>query len=655
MSKAWLEDVKTEAEFKQMKRDAKVFIEETRREFLKRPEGKIVWIKFGKYFESKLMKNIEKVGWKSMHYILLPIFIQELHKHSWTQASFLASATEVVWFMWWARVWWTLVSKVVKHPLAVLAWSLIAWWVGAVLWEEFLHHIDKKIFNYFPNKDIEASKKSFDLHYLSWGWIYDFMDAINFDFADNFIWMSNNVNLWISPEFYLAKRGSWIKHWNKEVDEYKLKVNDRLDEFLSKEFKYTDVLKDKSMYKTFKEYILSSWYINHLNSFLLNENESNKSDIEKLGIDIFEFLENNLDKDKYLWDNEYLSEIQTQLKKYLLEKYWSKKNIISAKTLPEVQINKIIWITRQFLEKDFIEWINDVLWIEWEGISKMQQDILLKTKNTIYWQYKFYKEKVTFDTWLTVSVSDNKTTIPHKKEQRALNNEAKSKNNLIINLVNKNIDKSKINSDYINKYKIEVKQKEDLINLAFDWLLSYSEWKYKLGKTEYWTWIPKDVKWGWVKYDLFMGNFDDLIYVSNLSEDKRRYLKVMLQNIIEWNDIVSDKPRLMKRRWKGIYDLEKEKVDFWNGNNLSADKFNEIFRDKEFYNFYKRMLSLATQKNFIKNIEKFWDAVEWDLSNSKMVPFLNKTFVPIIENISDSVDYILSTKTIKEMNFDKKN
>jgi len=58
------------------------------------------------------------------------------------------------------------------------------------------------------------------------------------------------------------------------------------------------------------------------------------------------------------------------------------------------------------------------------------------------------------------------------------------------------------------------------------------------------------------------------------------------------------------------------------------------------------MIDFKRRKVFIENVKKYNDSVEWNIEDSVV---LN-----VREFIIDSVDYLLSTKTIKEMNFERK-
>jgi hypothetical protein len=111
----------------------------------------------------------------------------------------------------------------------------------------------------------------------------------------------------------------------------------------------------------------------------------------------------------------------------------------------------------------------------------------------------------------------------------------------------------------------------------------------------------KDKSWE-IKQEIFHENIDDILYINSLSIKDRDFIKKRIyEKIIKWEDIS------VGSVWKHFVE----------------PKFKKLIQNPQFYNFYKRMLILAKQNFFIQNIEKNWDAVEWDVENSYVIKTIN--------------------------------
>jgi hypothetical protein len=111
----------------------------------------------------------------------------------------------------------------------------------------------------------------------------------------------------------------------------------------------------------------------------------------------------------------------------------------------------------------------------------------------------------------------------------------------------------------------------------------------------------KDESWE-IRQDIFHENVDDILYINSLSQKDRDFIKKRIyEKIIKWEDIS------VGSVWKHFVE----------------PKFKKLIQNPQFYNFYKRMLILAKQNFFIQNIEKNWDAVEWDVENSYVIKTVN--------------------------------
>jgi hypothetical protein len=111
----------------------------------------------------------------------------------------------------------------------------------------------------------------------------------------------------------------------------------------------------------------------------------------------------------------------------------------------------------------------------------------------------------------------------------------------------------------------------------------------------------KDKSWE-IRQDIFHENVDDILYINSLSQKDRDFIKKRIyEKIIKWEDIS------VGSVWKHFVE----------------PKFKKLIQNPQFYNFYKRKLILAKQNFFIQNIEKNWDAVEWDVENSYVIRTTN--------------------------------
>lgn len=581
MKDSWISEIKNEKEFKKLKKEAWKFIEETREEYLKNPK-----ISFWKWLMSKIAEEFEKVWWKAMHYVLLPIFLQELHKNSWSEASYISSWVEIVWFMTWASLW----AKIpFNHPLVKLVSSVVVWGAFALVWEEWLNHYDTEILKYLPNKDIQSNKKNIDIQLLT-GWsIYDALDTINLNVSENFLWlgidMTNNINLWISPEIYLAKRFWWVKHWNKELDEYKVRTSEKIDKFLEKDFRYSDILKKKNLVSEASEYVFSSSFEENLYNVVNYKDWSRAMKYEekahKITKDIINFIDKNLDKDIYVWDTDAFNTFLEQLKKELSKKIKNKTSI-----------NEILWAVKYYCEKEFNEEILKIVWSENWVINDLQKESIKNTKRVLFDQYHFYKKEVKFESISYNSSEENDSTIWSFNKENNNHAEDSNKKWLIKSLVNIQIDKNRIDRDFIDNYKENINSKKELINLALEWKLSDKqvEWKYIVISNWVYTLVPTIVNWK-ARYYSVKENIKDLLYISNLSEKDRKFIKNRIFRKIKlWEKIVPDSSVWIHIVWP---------------------KWNNLLKNDKIHDFYKRMLIFKKQDSFINNIEKNWDAVEW--------------------------------------------
>jgi len=254
MKNSWMQegDILSEKEFKKLKKEWLVRLAEINREFNVSKK----W-SFWEFFRSKWMSRLfEWVIGKSLHLIMFPVFFKELHKHSGNLDALLKSSVEYFGFTTWAKL-----GSKIPWPLWVkTVFSLVVWTLWVVVWKEWLEHFDKKITKAMPNsedfwqrvfmiKNDSYWAKAIDWvgHVISLSFINDIADAINTDiwlYNTDITLFSNNINFWTKIEDYMNERVSWVNHWNKEVEEFKIRAINRLKtEIFDKDFKYSDILK----------------------------------------------------------------------------------------------------------------------------------------------------------------------------------------------------------------------------------------------------------------------------------------------------------------------------------------------------------------------------------------------------------------------------
>lgn len=608
LEKAWIEKIPTEEEFNKFKSEWNKFINQKFEEFNSK---KIKW-SFWKFFEKEFFKsmkesiNLKTIWEKSMHYALLPIFLQEIHKNTGSTQSYIEAWWEIVGFYSWVAITWGLSSILwIKHPLFMLVWSVVLWTLWTLATKHEIEKYDKKLLSIDPNKDIEDWTKSVDMQIISAWTIYDFLDTIDFDFTESYIDMSNNINASTNPEFYLAKRFWWVKHWNKELDQYKEKTVNRIDKLLYKDYRYSDILENKEDLKN-----------NFLETLLWNKQWSVRIFEEKKYWKIIEnvvnFIEKNLPKNLYCWDEENYKIFEEKFKIYL--------NTIFK---DQNKIELILTSFKKQSEKDFLENIETITWKkrdliqthiwnsgkESEFMNDIQKDSLKRFSDLLYYEYSRYKKEITPD----YKVDE----INHKFDKKA-EKRWKNKANFIKNESLNIIENNRINNDYIKKYELNVENKKWLLELAFEWKLTtkveWEEWKY-ITLTN---WVESSVpikKANWeVRQIVIHENIDDILYVNSLSEKDRNFIKKRIYNsIINWKDI--------------------SKWSVWI--HLVEPKFKKLIQNPQFYNFYKRMLILAKQNFYIKNIRKYWDAVKFDEENSYILHPINN-FKKLVNKIIDN-------------------
>ena len=156
----------------------------------------------------------------------------------------------------------------------------------------------------------------------------------------------------------------------------------------------------------------------------------------------------------------------------------------------------------------------------------------------------------------------------------------------------------------IKSYKENLHTRKSLIELAFEWKLSTKKenWKYWLQTNWEKSIVPVKYKNWKIWYTILNENIDDILYINSLNSKDRRFIKHdIYKKILEWKKI--------------------SKGSVWI--HFVEPRFKKLIQNPKFYDFYKRMIILAKQNFFITNIEKFWDAVEWDEENSWILHPIN--------------------------------
>jgi len=654
LEKAWIKEIPTEEEFKQIKTKWQEFIIN-----IAEKSKKTKW-SFWKLFEKEFFRslkesiNLEKIWEKSMHYALLPIFIQEIHKHTGSTQSYMEAWTEVVWFYSWAALAWRLLSLGwPKHPLVMLVWSLAGWTVWTMIGKHTLESFDKELLDFNPNKDIEDWTKSVDVQIISMWTIYDFLDKINYDFTETWIDMSNNINASTNPEFYLAKRFWWVEHWNKELKEYKNKTIKKIDEFLYKDFRYSDILKDKESLKKwlFNVVSLSEEYKLDKESWWSKQrwlNKKNKEKRKKINIIVWKvsnFIENNLPKNIYCWDDIEYPKFEEKFELFL-------KSLLINEDIVEMIIVKF----RKMSEAEFVDSIASITWMnkdliqehiwnsgkESEFMNDIQRDSLKRLDDFIYLEYSRYKKEAIVD----YNINEYSFKVNDEATEKARLNA-----NFIKNMSSNIIENNNIDTDYIETYKENISNKKWFLELAFEWKLTknikWEEWKYVVQTDWITSYVPvKKESWE-IKKEIFHENIDDVLYINSLSDSDRNFIKTIIYDkILKWESIIDYIKEISNEEWY-VDSIDNHITISWEQliNIQNLEKFKKLIQNLQFYNFYKRMLILVKQNFFIKNIEEHWDAVYFDEENSWLLHPINN-FRKKVNKILDNQCRIKYNKSV---------
>lgn len=242
-----------------------------------------LWVDFNKriksapfwsFLRSPLLQPLLKIQWKFVHYILFPIFFKAIHKNSADIDSYLKTTFEVsAFYSGFAagkafnnKLWFKNPASKLLIPL-LTAGLFISWWLKAA----DIIELKKKYDRLFPNNNdgidiyfwdtpfVDKWKKSFLWHAVSLGIVNDLADWMNWDMhlwingtKHNLVFFTNNVSF---PNVidHLSERSSWIWYYNKEIDEFKGRLQPKLE-------KLFDPRIDKySLRKTIEKFVPYLW------------------------------------------------------------------------------------------------------------------------------------------------------------------------------------------------------------------------------------------------------------------------------------------------------------------------------------------------------------------------------------------------------------
>ena len=662
-----LEEIISEKDFEKSKKDNIKIMKELNKDF---NSWKNKNLRFWTYFKNKYFWwFFEKVWWKSLHYLMFPIFFKEVHKHSWNLDSYIKTWVEIWGFMWWAKIWGKIWSKMpwpFKAISSLVLWVTV-WWLGAVIWEKWLHSIDKEMLASMPNREdfFERlwmwNKKNVDAHIYT-GWVFnDAADSMNED-----IWLDfnkvikffnkdfeetksldinifeNNVNLWTSMIGYLNERTRWVEHWNKEVEEFKIEATKQINKkIFAKDFKYSDVFENTNWFwnHSFEDKIYD--WLTHFGKFKktfmydLWESASKK---------IFEFSKANIPEDLLLWtlvgwentDKKVFDNIKEKLKIFLKEnKIFTQRerrkpgSKAESDKIEKEAIDKFVEYYESIFYNQIDEKIDEILWDPnaLEGLLWVSWKIHNDTEKTKEGLRKYIKKSYY-----------NSKTKPFKREKDSETWEY-TKSHMEIKL-SAEIDSLKITDTFVEKYNETISSDDRLLRKALEWNIVIG----KIPNSD--TYLIEDENWNSLPTNW---NISDIIFISEMSEKDREFTREIFEKILhpeKWMIFDWVKEELNNEWYIESVDNHSTMTNTQFEANSKMLKFKKLLENDKYYIFFNRMIDFKRRKVFIDNVKKHNDSVEWNIEDS-VVLNLRGTII-------DSVDYLLSTKTIKEMNFERK-
>lgn len=614
MKEQWKEVVSIK-DFKKIKKEGHIFLDELNKEFNVNSKKS-----FWRVLRGKFMSEFFATWnwWKaiisnSLHAIMMPIFFTEIHKNPWNWDAILEWWVEYLLFTQWAKYW----SKVPGPWIVRMAWWLVFWILATWAWAQTLHYFDKFLLSCFPDREDYLrkvfNKDSFSVdtfsHIVSLWFINDFADLINTDiwfYKTNLTPFANNINFWTDIISYMNQRISWVSHWNKEVDEFTQKALKLLQtEIFDKEYKYSDVLEweetiewwdifEDSFTKKVTNLLIASqdweWIFSNIESKL--ENDAKK---------IYKFTKKNIPEDLLLWE---LNDPNDRNKWYKidafiarLEEFIISENILTKEdALIFIVHFKDLFYVKMNKQIDSILWnpnlIEGVLWSS-SSIHNSVLDTKIYLRNSI--RDSYVKER---------TVNEN----PAKKpwEQRVLS--------ICEAIVQENIQRLKIDDQFILQYKKGLVDDERLINLALDWKLDRENIQ-----TDNWVSIivlenGEELVITWM--------INDLLYISSLiksggqqswDEDFIKYIFHRILHPEEWfmiNWDYEDNDWNIIDSSNGNWTINKQTFRHYEEYDRKKAKFQELLRNDQFYLFFNRMLDYKRRKVFINNVEINWDSSE---------------------------------------------
>ena len=601
----------SEKEFEKAKKDNIKILKELNNDFNAWKNKKL---RFWTYLKWKYFWwFFQKIGWKAIHVLMMPIFFKEIHKHSWNLDSYVKWWVEVAAFMTWAKYW----GKIPWPALLKMISGILAWWAAAVWWEKLLHSADKQILAKMPNREDYFKRLWFEdsasfAWWLFWWAINDLADWLNRDIWINFnnvwlhkaVWLfswdysekkgldinifNNNINLWTSVIEYLNERTRGVEHWNKEVEEFRIKATKEINtKILAKDFKYSDVFKDTNIvyYKHSFEENIYEW----LNTVKRFKKEFLNDHWDTATKKIVEFSKANIPDDLLLWaftdkndieGTRVFDKIKEKLKVFLKE-----KNILTKKEDIERFVNLYEGIFyEQINEKiDDILWnpstVESLLWASWNihnSTEKIKEDLAEYIKK---WYFRDKLEKKEFDKlWHNNSMSHIEI---HMEAE---------------------INKLKIDEWYIVDYKKVIENDKKLLIKALNWDVSIQKVDniYFIEDDE-WKFLP--TTW----------NVSDIIYISKLSKEDRKFTKDIFDKILhpeKW--MIFDWPQIEKNELWYVESLDHHST--MTSKQFEANskmvKFEKLLENDKYFIFFNRMIDFKRRKVFIENVVEHWDSEE---------------------------------------------